>query len=218
MNHRPSNAYRTAGKLLAFILGYLLLVVGLAGCDLNSVDSTTAVPSDAQGNIYNFAGLYMNSGNTNAETPGALVYPIDGGNRPSGRLITWMRLLQSGSVIEAYDSAGQTWQGKISGLQGRTAAFSLRGRTTAGQSVEIAGTLTYADNNSRMDATWIEPNYSGNIFAEATVSPVTTNRPSTNNITNTTSRLLPERYADSHRTVAPTWRVTRYILPQALSS
>ena len=157
-----------------------LLALSLAACDMNSVDSTSAVPSDNSGTIYNFSGLYMNSEN-DSSTNGALplVYPYESGNRPSGEVITSLRLLQYGSVLEAYDSANQTWSGRITALQSGTASFSLQGRTTAGISVEVAGTMVYEDQQSTMDATWIEPAYYGNLNAQATVSPANTNSPVT---------------------------------------
>ena len=155
-----------------------LLALGLAACDMNSVDSTSAVPSDNSGTIYNFSGLYMNPDN-DSSTNGALplVYPNETGNHPSGQSITSLRLLQYGSVLEAYDSANQTWSGRITALQSGTASFSLQGRTTAGIGVEVAGTMVYADQQSTMDATWIEAAYYGNINAQATVSPANTNSP-----------------------------------------
>ena len=84
-----------------------LLALGLAACDMNSVDSTSAVPSDNSGTIYNFSGLYMNPEN-DSSTNGALplVYPNETGNRPSGQSITSLRLLQYGSVLEGYDNGG----------------------------------------------------------------------------------------------------------------
>lgn len=168
---RPS-AFRALALSLAFPLSALL-----AGCDVGSADSTTAVIADNDGTIYNFAGLYMHP-STSGTNAVPLVYPNqEGGSRPSGRLITSMRLLQYGRTLEAFDSEGQTWSGSISALQSGTATFSLQGRTTAGQAVEVAGTLIYADQQSTMDATWIEPAYYGSLYARATVAPSTTNSP-----------------------------------------
>ena len=171
------NIFRIAAlRTLAVALTLPLLALAVAGCDIESVDSTTAVPSDNAGTIYNFSGLYMSPDTgTNGVMP--LVYPFEGNSHPSGALITFLRLLQYGSVLEAYDSAGKTWAGSISGIAGSTASFSLTGSTTAGQPVEIAGTMNYVSQKSTMDATWIEPGYFGSIFAEATVSPATTNTP-----------------------------------------
>jgi hypothetical protein len=172
------NIFRTAlFRAIALALALPLSAV-LVGCEMGSVDSTSAVLSDNSGTIYNFAGLYMNPNNstsTNGLMP--LVYPNDPRNRPSGQLIVSLRLLQYGEVLEAYDSAGLTWLGSITSIQSGSANFSLRGRTTAGMSTEIAGTLVYANQQSTMDATWIEPAFYGSLFAKATVSPATTNTP-----------------------------------------
>lgn len=173
------NIFRTsASQALAAALALPLLALAFAGCDIDSVDSTTAVPSDDSGTIYNFSGLYMspeNGTSSNGVLP--LVYPYEGSSHPSGALITFLRLLQYGSVLEAYDSAGQTWSGAIAGLSGSTATFNLQGRTSAGQPVEISGTMVYAEQNSIMDATWIEPAYYGTLRAKASVPPSATNTP-----------------------------------------
>ena len=176
------NIFRTAVfRTTAVALALPLFALFLAACDVGSVDSTSSVLSDNSGNFYNFSGLYMHPkidlNSTNA--PPALVYPNTEGRRPSGEVITFLRLLQYGSVLEAYDSAGLTWYGDISSLQDKTASFSLSGRTTVGQAVSIAGTMTYVSDSheSTMDATWIEPSYFGTLSAKATVSPANTNSP-----------------------------------------
>lgn len=167
----------TFGRRVAVVLAVSLMALACTGCDMDSPDSTAAVPSNNAGDRYNFSGLYVRPPQENKMGVTPLVYPIETGNRPSGKLVTSLRLLQYGSVLEAYDSAGMTWRGSISALDGNTATFSIRGRTTAGMSTEIAGTMVYANEKSRMNATWIEPNYYGSLFAEATVSPITTNTP-----------------------------------------
>ena len=163
-------------RALALALALPLAALAIAGCDVGSTDSTTAVVSDNAGNIYNYSGLYMSTTNTSGSTNGygTLVFPA---GRQSGAALIWMRLLQYGSALEAYDSAGLAWSGSVSVQNGETASFSLQGRTTAGNPVEIFGTLDYAEQLSTMDATWIEPGFAGSIFAQATVSPVTTNSP-----------------------------------------
>ncbi len=172
------NIFRIAVPRALFLSLALPLVIALAGCETGSVDSTTAVLSDNSGTIYNFAGLYMHP-STSSTNVLPLVFPNqEPGNRPTGELITSLRLLQYGSALEAYDSAGMTWAGSISAIQNGTATFSLRGRTTAGMSTEIAGTLVYADQRSTMDATWIEPAFYGSLYAQATVAPSATNNPS----------------------------------------
>lgn len=161
---------------LAVAAAFSLLALGLAACDIGSTDSTSAVVSDDAGNIYDFSGMYISVSNSvdNADGINALVYPA---NRQSGKTLTWLRLLQYGSVLEGYDNAGMNWDGSISAQNGETASFNLQGKTTVGAAVEIAGTLTYVSQLSTMDATWIEPSFAGSIFAQATVSPVVTNSP-----------------------------------------
>ena len=163
-------------RALALALALPLAALVLAGCDVGSTDSTTAVMADNEGNIYNYSGLYMSITNASGSTNGygTLVFPA---GRQSGTALIWLRLLQYGSALEAYDNAGLAWSGNVSAQNGDTASFSLQGRTTAGNSVEIFGTLDYAAQLSTMDATWIEPGFAGSIFAQATVSPVTTNSP-----------------------------------------
>ena len=183
MNPNRTTTLRTLGAALILPLAALLL----AACDIDSVDSTTAVLSDNDGNFYSYSGLYMhpdNDSSTNGIFP--LVYPYEGSSRPSGTLITSLRLLQYGSVLEAYDSANQVWSGKISSQNGKTASFTLSGQTTAGSSVEIIGTMTSSgstdsSSDSTMDASWIEASYYGTLSAQATVAPITTNSPSPTN-------------------------------------
>lgn len=177
------NIFRTSAfRAFALALALPAAALVLAGCDVGSTDSTTSVPSDNEGNIYNYSGLYMSISNANGSTNGygTLVFPAQ---RQSGAALTWLRLLQYGSVLEAYDSAGLTWSGSISVQNSEIATFSLQGHTTAGYSVEIFGTLAYADQLSTMDAAWVEPNFAGSIFAQATVSPVVTNSPTPTNTT-----------------------------------
>ncbi len=172
MNIFRTAAFRASARALVLPLAALLF----AGCEVGSADSVSAVTADNDGNIYNYSGLYMSASNTSGSTTGyaGLVFPA---GRQSGVTLTWMRLLQYGSVLEAYDNAGLTWSGKISAQNAEVASFSLSGQTTAGAAVEIAGTLTYVSQLSTMDATWIEPSFSGSIFAQATVSPVVTSKP-----------------------------------------
>ena len=160
----------------AAALALLAAAVFFAACDLDSVDSTTSVISDNDGTIYDFSGLYARtSSSTNGTNVlNALVYPT---GQQSGTTLTWLRLIQYGSVLEGYDNAGMNWEGSISSIASGTAQFNLQGKTTAGAGVEIAGALRYADQSSTLDATWIEPGFAGSIYAQATVSPATTNTP-----------------------------------------
>ena len=173
-----TNPMPRPARRIALALGALLPLALLfsAGCDVDSADSVTAVVSSEGGTIYDFTGLYMSRNNTTTNDPLPLVYPT---GKQSGATLTWLRLLQYGSVLEAYDNANQKWSGKISSVKGSTAHFSLQGKTTAGQSVEVLGTMTYASQTSTIDATWIEPAFAGSLFAQATVSPAATNTPGT---------------------------------------
>ncbi|NCD23574.1 MAG: hypothetical protein EOL90_11650, partial [Spartobacteria bacterium] len=162
------NAFRTAAfRALAFGLALpLAALLGAVGCDVDSTDSTASTIADNEGNVYNYSGLYMNTEEGSTNGYGALVFPA---GRQSGATLVWLRLLQYGSVLEGYDSAGLTWSGSLSAQNGNVANFSLQGRTTAGQPVDVAGTLSYADQQSTLDATWIEPAFAGSILAQATV-------------------------------------------------
>ena len=174
------NTFRTALLRILALAVALPLSALLAGC---TVDSTTSTVSDSSGTIYNFSGLYMNSTNQGA----SIVFP-DG--RQSGTAVTWLRLIQYGSVLEGYDNASQSWAGKISGVQSGTASFSLQGKTSAGAAVDVIGTMTYVSQQSAMDASWLEPGFSGSLFAKATVSPATTNNPVTGVTISPTSATL----------------------------
>ena len=174
------NPFRTAAfRALAFGLALpLAALLGTVGCDVDSTDSTTSTISDNEGNIYSYAGLYMNTEEGSTNGYGALVFPA---GKQSGVKLIWLRLLQYGSVLEGYDNAGMTWAGSISAQNGAVASFGLQGRTTAGVSVDVAGTLSADGQLATMDAAWIEPGFAGSIFGTATVSPVATNSPITTN-------------------------------------
>jgi hypothetical protein len=173
MNTSASRAWRPLAAAALFAL--LALALALAACDIGSTDSTTAIVSDNSGRIYNFSGLYVGITNNTEDTnnPPSVVYLVQ---PESGRALIWLRILQYGSVLEAYDNAGMSWDGQISSVTTEgTASFTLTGKTTAGADVEIIGSLRYASQNSTMDAAWIEPSFSGSIIARASVSSPTTN-------------------------------------------
>jgi hypothetical protein len=94
-------------RALAPALAFLLMASLFAACDIDSVDSTTSVVSDSAGNIYDYSGLYMSASNSSGSTNGyaGLVFPA---GKQSGVTLTWLRLLQYGSVLEGYDNAGIT--------------------------------------------------------------------------------------------------------------
>ena len=194
------NIFRTSVSRALAIAFALPLFALLAGCD---VGSTSGSPSDSAGTIYNFSGLYMST-----NQGGALVFPA---NRQTGTTLTWLRLIQYGSSLQGYDNASQAWTGKISGMQDETASFSLEGRTSAGAAVDIAGTMTYASQQSQMNAAWIEPSFAGSIFARATVSPASTNGSSTNiPSTNTNTTAMFHLRTGPGMAVPNTWRVARF--------
>lgn len=154
-----------------------VLATALVACEVSSSDSVSANVSNSAGETYDFSGTYY------AATVGQpLVSPA---KLQSGTLITWLRLMQSGSSLQGYDSARQTWSGRISSLSGSTAQFTLKGRTTAGHSVDVVGSLSYASGNATMNGSWLESSgNSASIYAYASVStnaPVVTptNTPST---------------------------------------
>jgi len=156
--------------------GAAALALLAAACDdVGSTDSVSATVSDSSGTIYDFSGTYYAVDGKG----GALVSPSQ-----SGRAITWLRLTQYGSVLEGSDSARQLWKGKISGVSGGNASFTLNGATTAAQAVDIVGALRYSDGASTMDATWIESSgRSCTINAKASVSPPSDNTNTTSSVT-----------------------------------
>ena len=187
------NIFRSSlPRALAVAAVLPLLASFLAACDVDSTDSTTAVVSDNSGTIYSYAGLYMRA-TSSSNASAALVYPE---GKQSGIVLTWLRLLQYGSALEGYDNANQTWTGSISAQNGAVASFTLSGKTSAGASVEIVGTLTTSSGtetgtpstnkaaamlakasgaSATMDASWLETGFSGSIFAQATTAPATSN-------------------------------------------
>ena len=146
------NPFRTAAfRALAFGLALpLAALLGAVGCDIDSTDSTASTIADNEGNVYNYSGLYMNTEEGSTNGYGALVFPA---GKQSGVKLIWLRLLQYGSVLEGYDNAGMTWAGSLTAQNGGVASFGLKGRTTAGVSVDVAGTLSYAPRNRR----WMPP-------------------------------------------------------------
>ena len=207
------NIFRTAAfRIPALALALPLAALVFAGCDVGSVDSTSAVATDNSGTptIYNYAGLYARVDTNGTLRP--LVFPE---GQQSGTPLTWLRLFQYGTALEAYDNAGLTWSGNISAIRSGVANFTLSGRTTAGIAVEIAGTIdASSDSDSTsafMDAAWIEPSFSGNIMAYASVSPATTNVAPTNSPTNATGTTAVLRIRwDPSLGWPNTWRVARH--------
>lgn len=208
------NIFRTAAFRASALALVLFPALGvLTGCDVGSVDSTSAVATDNSGStkIYNYAGLYARVSTNSTWNP--LVVPE--GNQ-SGTALTWLRLLQYGTTLEAYDNAGLTWSGKISSIRGGVANFTLSGQTTAGVEVEVVGTISVSDDSADafMDAAWIEPSFSGSIVAYATVSPVVTNVTPTNPpSTNTNTTALIKIPLNRSLLLPNTWRIARHVHP-----
>lgn len=145
-----------------------LAVACLSGCEVDSTN-TSKVVANSSGTVYNFSSLYMPSD----ETVAFLVYPSE---KQSGTKLTWMRIVQDGSSLQGYDNAGKNWNGRITGVEDTVANFTLDGATTAGAAVTIAGTMTYASEQSTINASWLESTgFSGNFFARGTVSSPATN-------------------------------------------
>ena len=148
-----------------------LAALCLSGCDVDSTN-TSSVVANSSGTVYDFSALYRPTG----DGVDYLVYPS---SKQSGAKLTWMRIVQNGSSLQGYDNAGKNWNGRISGVDDTVAHFSLDGATTAGASVTIAGTMTYASQQSTISASWLESTgFSGNFFATGTVSAPATNTPS----------------------------------------
>lgn len=176
-------------KKILFALLAALPLAALLACDVGSSDSVTGSVSDSSGTVYDFSGTYYPV--EGAET---LVNPV---SRQSGQHLTWLRLVQYGSRLEGFDNTKKTWSGKISSVSsGGNAAFTLSGSTTTGHSVDIIGTLRYADGASTMDGSWIEDvGNAAAIYAKAAVAAPATNSPSPSG---TTLAVSP-----SSRTVSP---------------
>lgn len=154
-------------KAIPVSIAALAAALCFAACEVDSTN-TSSIAADSSGTVYDFTGLY-------APADGAefLVYPS---SRQSGKKLTWMRLTQDGTALQAFDNAGQNWTGAIDSLSGSNARFTLRGSTTAGAAVTISGLMAYSDGSSTVSASWLENGgSSANFFATATVAPPTTN-------------------------------------------
>lgn len=160
------------------VLGALAIpaiAAALAACDVSSTDTVSANISNSNGETYDFSGTYY------ASTQGEpLVSPV---KMQSGQRLTWLRLLQSGSSLQGFDSAKQNWSGSISDLNGSTAHFTLKGRTTTGHSVDIVGSLSMESGSAVMNGSWIEDN--GNAASIYGYASVSTNSSSPTVVTNT---------------------------------
>ena len=135
-------------QTLAVVLGCALPLVSalvFLGCEVGSSDSVTRTVS------VDFTGFYDST-----ETNNDFVSPANSGSR-----VTSLNLRQSGDQLEAIDNNGIVFNGTLSDSTlssgTATANFELDGRTTAGQSVTISGSLSGSGTSGTMKGTWIEP-------------------------------------------------------------
>lgn len=167
MNAFSRNRPTTAAALAA--AAALVVALALQGCNVDSSNTSREV-SNNSGTTYDFSGMYGPTGDGAAY----LVHPVE---KQSGTKLTWMRLVQNGASLQGYDNAGKNWSGSLSTVEDTIAHFSLEGSTTAGASVTIAGTMTYASGQSTINASWLESGgFSGNFFAVGAVAAPSTNK------------------------------------------
>ena len=167
---KKTKTFRFSSLVAALAAAAALSAACLAGCSVDSSNTSNVVSNNA-GTVYDFSALYRPTG----DSVDYLVYPAE---KQSGTKLTWMRIIQNGSRLQGYDNAGKNWAGSISSVEDTVAHFQLDGATTAGNSVTIAGTMTYASQQSTISASWLESTgFSGNFFATGTVSSPATNTP-----------------------------------------
>lgn len=93
-------------------------------------------------------------------------------SRQSGARTTRITLTQSGDQLFGVDEHNIRWSGKIT--RAESAAFAtvnIKGGTTAGGEVTLTGEVRVEGTLARMTGIWIEPGYTSNFSAEATVTP-----------------------------------------------
>ena len=155
-------------QTFAVVLGYafpLIAALVFLGCEVDSSDSVTrSVDVD-------FTGVYDSTATDND-----FVSPANSGDR-----VTSLNLRQSGDQLEAIDNNGIVFNGTLSDSTlssgTATANFRLDGRTTAGQSVTISGSLSGTDTSGIMRGTWIEPSLFAYVYGDAVINRVPTNQP-----------------------------------------
>jgi hypothetical protein len=174
---------RTAMKryqMLAMVVVCALPLVSalvFLGCEVGSSDSATRNVS------VDFTGFYDST-----ETNSDFVSPANSGSR-----VTSLNVRQSGDQLQAVDNNGIIFEGTLSdsALSSGTATanFRLDGRTTAGQSVTISGSLSGTGESGTMRGTWIEPSLLAYVHGDAVINTVPTNQPPpvTNAVTLTAS-------------------------------
>lgn len=88
----------------------------------------------------------------------------------TGNRITLLSVQQRGDQLNAVDNQGGSWSGSIGRADTSLATFTLKGATTAGQSVTLTGTIVVNGNNASMTGTWIEPSLRSAASATASVA------------------------------------------------
>jgi hypothetical protein len=136
--------------LLAF--GFLVTSVMLISCEINSGNDTV------RNVTVNIAGTYRNESGIPS--------------RQSGAPTTRLSLTQSGDQLFGVDEHGIRWSGRITRAEGNTfASLTLQGGTTAGGEVTLTGTVSVDGTTARFTGIWIEPGFTSNFSAEASVTP-----------------------------------------------
>lgn len=91
--------------------------------------------------------------------------------RQSGAPTTRLSLTQSGDQLFAVDEHNLRWSGTVTRAEGTTfASVVLRGSTTAGGDVTLTGDIQIDGTTARFTGIWVEPGYTSNFSAQATVS------------------------------------------------
>lgn len=122
------------------------------GCDIQSGNETV------RNVTVNLSGSYVNE----SGIPG----------RQSGARTTRLSLSQSGDKLYAVDEHNRRWQGTVTRAEGTSfATFILKGSTTAGGEVTITGEIRIEGTTASMSGLWVEPGFTSNVSAQATVAP-----------------------------------------------
>jgi hypothetical protein len=108
----------------------------------------------------NIAGAYSNSSGIPANQ--------------TGNRVTQLSIQQRGDQLDAVDNQGGRWSGSIGRADGTLATFTLKGATSAAQSVTLTGTIVVEGNNGTLTGTWIEPSLQSAASATANVAGVIT--------------------------------------------
>jgi hypothetical protein len=158
---------------------YSLLLVsslGFLGCEVGSSDSVTR-------NVgANYTGYY------DAPEGFEFVTPANSGAR-----VTSFILRQSGDQLQAIDNNNLVFNGsldEVSVASGNSdASFTMTGRTTAGQDVNISGTFKGVGTAGTIDGTWIEADRYCRLYGTGDINPAPTSQPSTVTISASVSTL-----------------------------